>query len=70
MTKTIPAQTIITCDICKKDNPVRKRQAVLTMKRDALDYMGDPSADGTYTLDLCDSCETTISELINKLFAP
>jgi hypothetical protein len=67
MQKTIPARTIITCDICGKENPRRKKKATVKVRRDGLDMYGDPCCDASYSLDLCDDCECEITTAINKL---
>lgn len=72
-TQTIPAQTVVTCDCCKVTctrslGPGRRvAEGRLTIKQHALDYLGDPAADGSLTLDLCDSCLFKINTAINAV---
>lgn len=57
-TKTIPAQTIKTCDCCSvvMSNGNSRQEGALVLKAHALDMQGAPCADATRKLDLCDSC--------------
>ena len=57
-TKTIPAQTIKTCDCCQVVIGAQnsRKEGCLTLKANALDMQGAPCADATRKLDLCDSC--------------
>lgn len=65
--KTIPAQTIRTCDICgvvcDKDNS--RQNARLLLKRDALDWAGHAVASANIERDLCDSCVDRVANLLN-----
>lgn len=65
-TQTIPAKTLIHCDICKKDCTKHGRQQSgrLIIECDALDWQGAPVANGGYQRDLCDDC---LSELNDAL---
>ena len=67
--KTIPAQTIKTCDVCGvvADKKNARQEGHLTLKRHILDYLGQPSADGTASFDLCDRCLEKISTAINAV---
>lgn len=69
MKTTIPEVSQVTCDVCKTDCGCGrgKKEAKLTIKRHALDFVGDPAADGTVTMDLCDECESRIASMINEL---
>lgn len=64
MTKTIPAQTIVTCDICLEAGN-RKQEGKLIIKQHAIDYMGTPCANGDVEFDLCDECLNGVREAIN-----
>ena len=67
--KTIPAQTIKTCDVCGvvADKKNAHQEGQLTLKRHILDYQGHPCADGTASFDLCDRCLQKISTAINAV---
>jgi len=68
----IPAKTQVWCDACGAlcgggfGKGRRIMEGHITVKRHALDYLGQPAADGTVQLDLCDDCLTEICEVINK----
>ncbi len=68
MRETIPAKSIITCDVCLIDctrgNPC---EAVLTLQANALDYAGHPVGDAGFKLDLCDKCYIAVVGAIEKL---
>lgn len=66
-TRTIPAQTIVTCDCCKRSGTRRVKSAAIVLHRNALDWHGDPVADGTIRFDLCDECESLIAKAINAV---
>lgn len=57
-TKTIPAQTIKTCDCCgvvmSRNNS--RQEGALTLKANMLDMQGSACADASRKLDLCDAC--------------
>ena len=57
-TKTIPAQTIKTCDCCSvtMDGQNSRQEGKLTLHAHALDMHGHACADATRKFDLCDSC--------------
>lgn len=69
-TTQVPARTVTICDCCKCSTEgvggQWRQQARLTFKREALDYLGQPAADGTVTMDLCDSCADAVAEAINQ----
>lgn len=66
-TKTIPAQTIKTCDCCgttiNRNNS--RQEGGLTLKAHALDMQGAACADATRNLDLCDSCLYAVGKAID-----
>ena len=64
-TKVIPEKRIFICDCCGKEDPRRVKKAVLTISRHALDYLGQAAANGTRSIELCDTCESDIVEVIN-----
>ena len=66
-TKTIPAKTVVTCDVCnvERSRGNGRLEAKLTLKRHALDMHGEPAADGTISFDLCDGCHNIIATRIN-----
>ena len=57
-TKTIPAQTIKTCDCCSvtMDGQNSRQEGKLTLNAHALDMHGHACADATRKFDLCDPC--------------
>ena len=69
--KTIPSQTIVTCDCCgiETDNGLarqsRRMKTHLKFEQDALDFQGMACANGTVEFDFCDQCARTIREAIN-----
>lgn len=68
-TKTIPAQTIKTCDCCGVTiDPQNSRQeGKLTLNVHALDMHGHACADATRKLDLCDSCLYKVAKAIDSV---
>lgn len=67
-TRHIPAVTIRTCDRCGRGDTARwKKDARITMKRHGLDMLGDAACDATVVLDLCDECETIVTNAINSV---
>ena len=70
-TKTIPAQTIKTCDCCQVviDGSNSRQEGHLTLKAHALDMQGSPCADATRELDLCDSCLYHVGKAIDAAMA-
>lgn len=56
--ETIPAKTVIHCDICKENctEHGRQQRGRLIIECAALDWQGQPVANGGYQRDLCDSC--------------
>ncbi len=67
-TKTIPAQTIKTCDCCNSVlsySTNHRQSGALHLKRDLLDMQGAPCASGAVSLDLCDDCLPIITEAVN-----
>jgi hypothetical protein len=66
--KTIPAQTIKTCDCCDKvmDGRTARMDGGLTLKSHALDMQGSPCADATRKLDLCDSCVYVVTKAVDE----
>lgn len=67
MYKTIPEQRIFVCDCCQQEGVHHAKGTKLILKRNALDYQGQPVADGTVELDLCDECDGKVSEAINAV---
>lgn len=67
-TKTIPAQTIQTCDCCGRtmDRKNSRQEGALTLKAHALDMQGFPCADATRNLDLCDSCLYSVGKALDE----
>ena len=70
-TKTIPAQTIKTCDCCGvvMDGRNSRQEGALVLKAHALDMQGAPCADATRKLDLCDSCLHDVGNAIDAALA-
>ena len=70
-TKTIPAQTITTCDCCGvvMDGGNSPREGALVLKAHALDMQGAPCADATRNLDLCDPCLYDVGTAIDAVLA-
>lgn len=66
--KTIPAQTIKTCDCCDvvMDGKNSRTEASMTLKAHALDMQGSPCADATRKLDLCDSCAYGVTKAVEE----
>jgi hypothetical protein len=65
--KTIPAQTIKTCDCCGTvmDGRTSRQEGGLTLTAHALDMQGAPCADATRKLDLCDSCLYAVTKAVD-----
>ena len=65
-TKTIPAQTIKTCDRCgvSMDSNNSRQEGKLTVNAHALDMHGHACADATRKFDLCDSCLHVVAKAI------
>lgn len=70
-TKTIPAQTIKTCDACGvvMDGRNSRQDGALTLKAHALDMQGSPCADATRKLDLCDVCLYAVGKAVDTAIA-
>lgn len=70
-TKTIPAQTIKTCDCCGVviDGRNSRQEGALVLKAHVLDMLGAPCADATRKLDLCDSCLYDVSKAVDTAMA-
>lgn len=67
MRKTIPENTVVTCDICGGHDPQKFRtSSQIKIKRDALDWSGIPAADGSVVIDLCDGCAENLTKIINE----
>lgn len=66
-TKTIPAQTIKTCDCCGVTMTAQnsRQEGKLTLNAHALDMHGHACADATRKLDLCDSCLYVVGKAID-----
>lgn len=66
-TKTIPAQTIKTCDCCGivVDRKNGRQEGGLVLKAHALDMQGSPCADATRKLDLCDRCLYDVTKAVD-----
>lgn len=56
--RTIPAQTIKTCDCCGDEIEAHngRKEAKLMLKQHALDMQGCAHADASRSMDLCDAC--------------
>ena len=70
-TKTIPAQTIKTCDCCGvvMDRMNSRQEGALVLKAHALDMQGAQCADATRKLDLCDPCLYDVGTAIDAVLA-
>ena len=70
-TKTIPAQTIKTCDCCGvvMDGGNSRQEGALVLKAHALDMQGAQCADATRKLDLCDPCLYDVGTAIDAVLA-
>ena len=70
-TKTIPAQTIKTCDCCSvmMDGQNSRQEGKLTLNAYALDMYGHACADATRKFDLCDSCLFDVAKAIDSAIA-
>ena len=69
--KTIPAQTIKTCDCCTAvmDGRTARQEGALTLKAHAIDMQGAACADATRKLDLCDSCLCAVTKAVDAAIA-
>lgn len=69
--KTIPAQTIKTCDCCGVviDRGNSRKDASITLRSHALDMQGSPCADATRNLDLCDACAYSVAKAIDDVIS-
>ena len=70
-TKTIPTQTIKTCDCCGvvMDGGNSRQEGALVLKAHALDMQGAQCADATRKLDLCDLCLYDVGTAIDAVLA-
>ena len=70
-TKTIPAQTIKTCDCCSvtMDGQNSRQEGKLTLNAHDLDMHGHARADATRKFDLCDSCLFDVAKAIDSAIA-
>ena len=70
-TKTIPAQTIKTCDCCSvtMNGQNSRQEGKLTLNAHALDMYGHACADATRKFDLCDSCLFDVAKAIDSAIA-
>lgn len=61
-TKTIPQQTIVTCDRCGRDitKSHRAMRGAIHVERAGLDFQGVAVASNDIDFDLCDPCLTTV----------
>ena len=70
--RTIPAQTIKTCDCCGDEVEAHngRKEAKLMLKQHALDMKGFACADASRSMDLCDACawkmENEVFSLVNQ----
>ena len=67
--KTIPKQTIVTCDFCgdtDKHALQFKMKASVNFKGHCLDMYGDPACDASFSLDLCDSCARDVVRYLKE----
>lgn len=60
-TKEVPQHWITTCDCCKKEESMThkgkpKGWIAIRVEQDALDFQGEPVADGSINLLLCGRC--------------
>lgn len=68
---TIPSCSEYKCDVCGKTvGKTGGKWAVLNLKQAALDYQGEPCADGSVRLDLCPPCRDRIVAAINSVKVP
>ncbi len=69
--KTIPAQSITTCDCCGvvMDGGNSRQEGALVLKAHALDMQGAQCADATRKLDLCDPCLYAVGTAIDAVLA-
>lgn len=72
MKKTIPAQSIVICDLCKKEcsDSTRRKGALLTLDAAGLDWQNCPVGQGGFKMDLCDTCCAKVEDAISKLTQP
>lgn len=70
-TKSIPAQTIKTCDCCGvvMDSKTARQDGGLVLKADALDMHGIAVADASRRIDLCDTCLYVVGTAIDTAIA-
>lgn len=70
-TKTIPAQTIKTCDGCgvTMDAQNSRQEGKLTLNANVLDMYGHACAAATRKFDLCDSCLLDVEKAIDSAIA-
>lgn len=68
MINKIPSSVEVICDCCKHSNTNGgfKTESHIKFSRHALDMHGDPAANGTVELDLCDHCAGIMSTVINE----
>ncbi len=68
MKRTIPARNITICDRChKSSDKVRfKAGCVLTVNRGAFDHLGDVTANGSHSHDLCDECMMIVEVALDQ----
>lgn len=70
-TKTIPAQTIKTCDCCgvTMDGQNSRQEGKMTLSANTLHMHDHACADATHKFDLCDSCLFDVSKAIDSAIA-
>jgi hypothetical protein len=69
--KTIPSQTIKTCDACGVSITAQngRQEGALHVKAHALDMQGFACADASRKLDLCDRCLYSVCQAIDAAIA-
>lgn len=67
MFKIVPEKRIYFCDVCGKEDPVRRMEAKFIINRHALNNLGEPAANGDHQFDACDSCHNDIVKAINEV---
>ncbi len=65
MIEKIPSQEIFVCDVCETRNAPWKANCQIVVNQHALDHLGDPAANGSFKLDVCDNCRLPIFDVIN-----
>jgi hypothetical protein len=68
MTKTIPARTETTCDVCNRtcDLNNRRKSGIVNVGCNGLDYQGMAVGPGGFRLEVCDECLGYINDAIDS----